>query len=154
MSDQEVIERVWPAPIELIWKLWTTKEELESWWGPGGFSVAIEDYELRPDGAFNYTMSASSPEMLAAMQSRGRPTSHSVKATFSAVDAPNTLAWSAPFGPETLSTSVSFLQQSNAVKIVLTLTSTKEGSLGGPASGWRSSLDSFEKHLKNALYSM
>lgn len=28
------IERTYQAPIEDLWDLWTTKEGIESWWGP------------------------------------------------------------------------------------------------------------------------
>ena len=29
------IERTYNASIEDVWELWTTKEGIESWWGPG-----------------------------------------------------------------------------------------------------------------------
>lgn len=39
-SDRKiVIERKYAASIEDVWELWTTKEGIESWWGPDGFSV-------------------------------------------------------------------------------------------------------------------
>ena len=41
MSGRQVIERVWQAPIGLVWELWTTAEGLASWWGPGGFTVEV-----------------------------------------------------------------------------------------------------------------
>ncbi len=31
------IERTYQASIEDVWELWTTKEGIESWWGPGRF---------------------------------------------------------------------------------------------------------------------
>ena len=38
-SDHKiVIERTYEASIEDIWELWTTREGIESWWGPEGFS--------------------------------------------------------------------------------------------------------------------
>jgi len=35
------LERTYQAPIEDVWELWTTKEGIESWWGPGGFRVTV-----------------------------------------------------------------------------------------------------------------
>ena len=34
-----VVERVYRAPVEDLWALWTTKAGFESWWGPEGFRV-------------------------------------------------------------------------------------------------------------------
>ena len=36
------IERTYQAAIEDVWALWTTKEGIESWWGPDGFAVKSE----------------------------------------------------------------------------------------------------------------
>jgi uncharacterized protein YndB with AHSA1/START domain len=47
-SDRKiVIERKYEAAIEDAWELWTTKEGIESWWGPDGFSVKVHELDLR-----------------------------------------------------------------------------------------------------------
>ncbi|MFT7518602.1 MAG: hypothetical protein ACI9MC_000734 [Kiritimatiellia bacterium] len=147
MSESHVIERTWDAPMALIWELWTSAEGLESWWGPNGFTVEVHELDVRPGGSFRYTMRATGPEMIERMTTHGRPLSHSVTSTFSEVDAPRKLAWSAPFGPETLSTTVVFSQAPVGVKMVLTLQSTKAGTTAGPAMGWKSSLERFAQRL-------
>ena len=40
------IERTFDAPIADVWDLWTTKEGIESWWGPEGFIVTVSRLEL------------------------------------------------------------------------------------------------------------
>src|SRR5262245_47945643 len=35
------LERTFDAPIEDVWDLWTTKDGIESWWGPEGFRVEV-----------------------------------------------------------------------------------------------------------------
>jgi uncharacterized protein YndB with AHSA1/START domain len=147
MSGRQVIERVWNAPIELIWELWTDPAGRASWWGPRGFTVEIEEMDVRVGGAFRYTMRATSPEMVAAMQARGRPTAHSIACTFTQVDAPNRLEWASPFGPDTLTTSVEFTQLDEGVKMVLVLDATKPEMTGGAAMGWKGSLDRFAERL-------
>jgi uncharacterized protein YndB with AHSA1/START domain len=32
-AEQFVIDRTLGAPIEKVWRMWTTKEGLEKWWG-------------------------------------------------------------------------------------------------------------------------
>ena len=48
---KNVIERTYPAPIQDVWELWTTKDGIESWWGPEGFAVTVHKLELRPAGS-------------------------------------------------------------------------------------------------------
>src|ERR1700757_558530 len=45
-----VIERVFDAPRELVFKCWTEPEHLERWLGPKGFSGRIVACELREGG--------------------------------------------------------------------------------------------------------
>ena len=56
-----VIERTYQARIQEVWELWTTKEGIESWWGPGGFAVKVRKLELRPGGQLLYDMTAIAP---------------------------------------------------------------------------------------------
>ncbi len=56
-SDREIlITRVFDAPRELVWKVWTTPEHIAQWWGPKGFSTTIVEFELRVGGRFKHTM--------------------------------------------------------------------------------------------------
>ena len=43
-----VIERAYDASIKDVWALWTTREGIESWWGPEGFHK-----EIRGQAAIN-----------------------------------------------------------------------------------------------------
>lgn len=78
-----VIERTYRAIIEDVWDLWTTKDGFESWWGPQGFRVEVQELDARVGGALRYEMIADSPEMIAAMKQMGQPTSHPTRSTFS-----------------------------------------------------------------------
>jgi len=55
-----VIERVFDAPRELVWKAWTEPEHFERWWGPKGFTTPFCKIDLRVGGTFLYCM--RSPE--------------------------------------------------------------------------------------------
>lgn len=79
------LERVWDAPLADVWELWTTKEGIESWWGPGGFHVTVHAMDLRPGGILDYTMTASGAEQVAFVQAAGHPLSTRHRATYTAV---------------------------------------------------------------------
>ncbi len=77
-----VVERTYRASLEEVWDLWTTKEGFESWWGPQGFRVEVQELDARVGGALRYEMIADTPEVVAAMKEGGRPPSHAVSARF------------------------------------------------------------------------
>jgi uncharacterized protein YndB with AHSA1/START domain len=49
-QDAIVIERLFDAPVELIWQMWTQAEHYKQWYGPQGFTVPIAEMELRVGG--------------------------------------------------------------------------------------------------------
>lgn len=77
-----VIERTYRASIEDVWDLWTTKEGFESWWGPQGFRVEVNEIEPRVGGALRYDMIAATPEMIASLKALGHPPSHPTNSRF------------------------------------------------------------------------
>jgi uncharacterized protein YndB with AHSA1/START domain len=50
------ITRVYDAPVALVWDAWTQDEHVVHWWGPRGFSLTTHAKDLRPGGAWAYTM--------------------------------------------------------------------------------------------------
>jgi uncharacterized protein YndB with AHSA1/START domain len=78
-----VIERTYPARVEELWALWTTKVGFESWWGPQGFRVEVHTIEARAGGALEYSMIADAAEAVAAMKQMGQPVSHDTRGKFS-----------------------------------------------------------------------
>ena len=55
------LERTYKASLQDVWDLWTTKEGIESWWGPDGFSVKVRKLDLRPGGELHYALTATAP---------------------------------------------------------------------------------------------
>jgi len=57
MSDREVhTSRIINAPRERVFAAWTDPEQLARWWGPNEFSNTIHRFELKPEGAWDFTM--------------------------------------------------------------------------------------------------
>jgi len=61
-----VIERVFDAPRELVWKAWTEPEQVMRWWGPRGFTSPAAKIDFRVGGKYLFAM--RSPEF-----NEGRP---------------------------------------------------------------------------------
>jgi len=54
-----VITRVFDAPRELVWKMWTEPEQLMKWWGPKPFTSPACKIDLRVGGKYLYCMRGS-----------------------------------------------------------------------------------------------
>jgi uncharacterized protein YndB with AHSA1/START domain len=50
------ISRVFEAPRERIFTMWTEPEHLTAWFGPKGCPVTVHELDLRPGGTFLYSM--------------------------------------------------------------------------------------------------
>lgn len=57
-GSEFVISRVFDAPRDLMWKLFTDPEHMKKWWGPKGFTVIHSKMDLRPGGTYHYGMKA------------------------------------------------------------------------------------------------
>lgn len=55
-TDELVIERVFDAPRELLWKAWTEPERAMRWWGPRGFTAPHCEIDLRVGGKYLFAM--------------------------------------------------------------------------------------------------
>ena len=57
LANREMgITRVIKAPIELVWKVWTSPEHIKHWWGPSGFTNTISVMDVRPGGVWEFVM--------------------------------------------------------------------------------------------------
>jgi uncharacterized protein YndB with AHSA1/START domain len=87
------LERTFRAPINEVWELWTTREGIEAWWGPDGFSVDVRSIELRAGGDLVYLMSAVAQEQIDYMKKAGMPLSTQLTLIFTEVIPPRRLAY-------------------------------------------------------------
>jgi uncharacterized protein YndB with AHSA1/START domain len=47
-----VMTRMFDAPPELVWKVWTSAEHVAIWWGVAGSVNKVVTYDVRPGGAW------------------------------------------------------------------------------------------------------
>src|ERR1700677_5188508 len=58
-AEREVIiERVFDAPPEIVFQVWTEPGHLARWWGPKGFTNPVCEVDLRVGGAWRIVMRA------------------------------------------------------------------------------------------------
>src|SRR5205823_6643743 len=48
--------RIFDAPRELVFKMWTDPEHVAKWWGPNGFTNTIYEMDVRPGGVWRFVM--------------------------------------------------------------------------------------------------
>src|SRR5215472_7264121 len=89
-----VIERKYAASIEDVWEMWTTKEGIESWWGPEGFAVTVRKIDLRAGGGLDYTMRATDTGQIEFMKQAGMPLAIDHHLTYTEVTPPRRLGFS------------------------------------------------------------
>lgn len=92
-SRRVVLERIYQARLQDVWDLWTTKEGIESWWGPGGFAVTVRKLDLRPGGEFLYAMTATDPPQIDFIKQAGMPLTQELRITYTEIDPPHRLAY-------------------------------------------------------------
>jgi uncharacterized protein YndB with AHSA1/START domain len=79
------LERLYQATLQDVWDLWTTKDGIESWWGPGGFAVTVRRLDLRPGGELLYSMTAIASPQIEFMKKRGMPLTQELRITYTEV---------------------------------------------------------------------
>jgi uncharacterized protein YndB with AHSA1/START domain len=148
------LERIYQASIEDVWDLWTTKEGIESWWGPDGFSVVVRKLDLRPGGELRYDMTATAPPQVAFMKSQGMPLTTQARATYQEIVPQRRLAYThlADFIPGVAPYGVAHLVEleptRQGVKMVLTIEAMHDEVWTQQAvAGWENELGKLERAL-------
>lgn len=58
-----VLERVFDAPRELVFRMFSESEHLRHWWGPRGWDLPVSELDFRPGGYWLYCMRCVDPNM-------------------------------------------------------------------------------------------
>lgn len=72
-KERIIIERSYKASVEDLWDLWTTKDGIESWWGPDGFTTKVSKLDLRAGGVLLYELTATGPAQVEFMKRASMP---------------------------------------------------------------------------------
>jgi len=148
------LERRFNAAIEDVWELWTTRDGIESWWGPDGFEVKVRKLDFRPGGELAYDMTAIAADQIEFLKKAGMPMTTPSVVTYTEVVplqrfAFNQLVDFVPnVKPYQVATAVEFDMSARFVRMVVTLDAMHDESWTKMAlMGWESQLDKLAKLL-------
>jgi uncharacterized protein YndB with AHSA1/START domain len=148
------LERTYRASIEDVWELWTTKEGIESWWGPGGFTVTVQKLELRVGGELDYTMTATAAPQVEFMKRAGMPLDNKSRITFKEIMRPSRLVYAHSVGfvpgieQYSVDTVLELSQSGPNVHLILTIEAMHDEVWTERAvMGWKSELEKLAKKL-------
>jgi uncharacterized protein YndB with AHSA1/START domain len=151
------IERTFKATVEEVWDLWTTKNGIESWWGPEGFVTEVRKIDLVPGGELDYNMIAIAPEQIEFLKNAGMPPTTPSKATYTEVVPHQRLAYRSRTDfipgvePYEVMTTVELYQVPDGVRMVMTFDAMHDEYWTNMAvMGWKSELGKLERVLKAA----
>lgn len=55
--EREIVAvRVFGAPRDLLWRMWTDPTHVAKWWGPRGFTTTIHQMDVEPGGIWRFVM--------------------------------------------------------------------------------------------------
>jgi uncharacterized protein YndB with AHSA1/START domain len=120
------MERTYGASLDEVWSLWTTKDGIESWWGPEGFEVKVRSIDLRPKGELNYAMIATGPAEIEFMTKAGMPLTTEAKITYTEIQPQRRLGYTTltdfipGVDPYDVATLVELHEEAGGVRMVLT----------------------------------
>lgn len=136
------IERIFDAPRDLVFKVWTDANHMKHWWGPRGFSSTVLTMDLRVGGTYRIHM--RSPEN----------TDHWSQGVYREIISPQRLvmvgSWTDERGnPTTPETTTTVVFEDLGDKTRLTLHAVFESVTARDAHrvGWNSSFERLASYL-------
>ena len=132
-----VITRIFDAPREIVFKVWTTAEHLKQWFGPKGFTVPMCEMDLRPGGAFRFVFRGPDGK------------DYPSEGEYVAVEPPSRLVWKGllPEGLEVW-TEVTFVEREGTTLVrVHQKYSRQTFATRGAPIGWSQTLDNLGEYL-------
>jgi len=147
------------ATVADVWELWTTKEGIEEWWGPDGFSVKVHELDLRVGGRLDYAMTATELPQVEFMKKAGMSVTTQHRGTFKEVEPQSRLAFVFPMDfvpglaePYSVETTVEMFPTADGVRLVVTIDPMHDAHWTDMAvQGWEMELGRLERSLEKRL---
>ena len=149
-QDACVVERIFDAPVNVIWQMWTEPEHFKNWYGPRGFTVPVAEMDVRIGGKHLFGM--ASPDGTMKMWSTGEYTqivpNERLVYTDSMCDEHGNVVSPSEMGmpegyPET--TEVTVLLEDLGGRTKMTL--THAGVPANASGGWAQAFEKMAEHI-------
>ena len=159
MTDSDnsvVIERVFDAPVELVWQMWTDPAHFAAWYGPMGASIPVANLDVREGGRRHVCMEMQTPNGTMQMWFTGEFTEVVAPTRLVYTDAMSDedgnvvspAAMGMPEGhPESTEVIVELEESDGTTKMTMTHVGVPADSPG--ASGWGMAFDKLAAHLQS-----
>lgn len=146
---EAIIERIFDAPRELVFKMWTEPAHMAAWWGPKVFTNPVCELDARPGGAILIHMAAPDGTVLP------------MEGEFKELVPPERLvivtrAFKSEDGSFLLEglTTATFAEHEGKTKLTVHAQITKAApeaasALAGMEEGWTQSLDKLTDYVAN-----
>lgn len=147
VGKEVTITRVFDAPRELVYDVWTDEKHIASWFGPRSFTNPVVEMDVRPGGRMVIHMQGPDGSVFPSL------------GTFTDVTPPERLAFtSAAYagigGPFLLEdhTTITFTERDGKTELTLHAVVTRStpeaaDALAGMETGWSESFDKLADHL-------
>jgi uncharacterized protein YndB with AHSA1/START domain len=153
-KDAVVIERIFEAPINLIWQLWTQPELFQKWYGPQGMTIPVAKMDVRVGGKRLICMEMNMPDRSMKMWFTGEykevvPHTRLVYTDSMADEHGNVLSpatMGMPDLPETTEVIVQLEELGGRTKMVMTHAGVPADS--GGAGGWNQAFDKMADYIE------
>jgi len=101
-----VASRLFDAPRETVFRMWTDPEHVKHWWGPRGFTNTIQEMDVRPGGVWRFVMHGPDG------------TDYDNKIVYGEVDAPRLLTYSHVVEPH-FDVTVTFEEEGGKTRVTV-----------------------------------
>jgi uncharacterized protein YndB with AHSA1/START domain len=152
-----VIERVFDAPRELVFKAWSEPERMMRWWGPKGFTTPVCKIDFRVAGKFlNCMRSPDGQDYWSTGVYREIVEPERIVCTDSFSDAEGNVVPAAHYGmvgefPIEMLVTVTFEDQDGKTKMTLRHAGMPAGeNRDGANQGWNESFDKLAEEIAKA----
>jgi uncharacterized protein YndB with AHSA1/START domain len=152
-----IIERIFDAPRELVWKAWTEPERMMRWWGPKDYTSPVCKIDFRVGGSFlNCMRSSDGQDIWATGVYREIVEPERIVCTDSFADENGNVVPATHYGmPESIALemliSVTFEDVDGKTKMTLRHDGLPVGEMiDGAGQGWNESFDKLDAHLATA----
>ena len=153
-KDAVVMERIFDAPVELIWQMWTQPEHFKKWYGPRGFTVPVAQMDVRVGGKRLVCMEMQKPDGSMKMWTTGEyieviPNQRLVYTESMADENGNVVTRSENDYPTTTEVTVLLEDLGKRTKMVMTHAGVPADT--GANAGWEQAFDKLADYIETAL---
>jgi uncharacterized protein YndB with AHSA1/START domain len=130
------IEATVKAPVEKVWKVWTTPEDIVKWSTPSpDWHTPRAEHDLQPGGKFNYRMEAKDGSF-----------GFDFGGVFDVLKKNELIEYTIGDGRKVV---INFTSKGNETHIVQTFEAEDQNPIEMQRAGWQAILDSFKNYTEN-----